>query len=146
MVKTDTKRSKKLVSVRELERDRASMDVVSARARSEAANRAVQNQRELIEKEQREALGNSGTIDPNELQLTWACIEAAQEELKNRESLLEKAEENLQEKSAILMAAHRKVRQMEALLKKVVDEKSKLEGAKEQREIDDLATNREARK
>ena len=142
----DTKRPQKLVAFRELERDRASMAVFSARSRTESAKRAVENQRATVEKEQDKASVDKGSFDPNEMQLSLACIEASRDELKEREALLSQAESDLEEKAAKLMITHKKVQQMELLFDKAVQEKAKMENNKEQREIDDLATNREARK
>ena len=147
MAVTDTKRAKKLVTFREVERDRASLALSLARAKTVSAEEAVNAQLAKLEEEKKlVSLERDNSLSTETMQLILACIEASRDDLREKEAQLNEAEAEVDTKMAALMETHKRMRQMEALLKKAGDTASKSARTKEQREIDDLAINRGARK
>lgn len=147
MAQSDPKKAERLVSFRKLERERASMDVQSARAAVTSAEHAVQAQEQLIEKEAAEAVPGAGeAFHPEDLVLAFACVDAARLDLTTKKSTLASAEAKLGQKASVLLSAHKKVRQMEALATAARTAQQQIAKTKENKEIDDLAINREARK
>jgi hypothetical protein len=147
MAEYDPKKAARLVSFRKLERERASRDVFAARADVSSAKSAVEVQQHLIEQEAAEIpKGNGEVIRPEDMSLALACIEAARLELKVKEGQLNTAEQKLGDKANRLLAVHKKVRQMETLKAAAEEVRNKAAHTKENREIDDMAQHREARK
>jgi len=147
MTDSDPKKAKRLVSFRKLQRERASMEVVTARAAVHRAENAVKDQEQLIEKEAEDACPSRGEcVRPEDLVLALACVEAARSDLNQKKSNLAAAEKQLGVKAGVLLAAHKKVRQMEALATAAETAHKQQAKSKETKEIDDLAVNREARK
>jgi flagellar export protein FliJ len=122
------------------------MEVHTARTAKENAKRAVDTQKELLQKESQQAQDNDNNpISSLDLQLALAVVEAVRADLASKTELLKRAESALGQKAKALLATHRKVQQMESLKDKASMETQKAAKRKEQAEIDDLATNREAR-
>lgn len=147
MAEYDPKKAERLVSFRKLEREQASIETASAKAAVSTAENAIAAQENLITWEIDNLSGEKGKVShPEDMHLALACVEAARSELKQKETLLEKAREILGKRSQKLLLAHKKVRQMEALEAAAAAAVKKAAKQKENREIDDLAVNREARK
>lgn len=147
MAESDPKKAERLVSFRKLERERASMEVMSARAAVTSAEGAVRDQEQLIEKEAVDAALDRGeAVRPEDIVLAFACVDAARHDLKQKKTTLASAEKTLGQKASVLLSAHKKVRQMEALASAAETRQKQIAKAKETKEIDDLAIHREARK
>jgi hypothetical protein len=147
MAEHDFKKAERLVSFRKLERERASRELASAGTAVRTAENAIAAQENLIALEVSNLSGEKGERSrPEEMHLALACVEAARLELKQKEELLKKAEESFGQKSQKLLLIHKKVRQMETLQTAARAALKKASKQKENREIDDLAVNREARK
>ena len=140
------KRARRLVTFRTLQRDRASREVQTARQAKESAETHVRNSEETVRREAEAAQEISEwTRTPEDIQLALACVDAARAELSAKHQTLKNAEKHLGAKSKLLLATHKKVQQMEALKQRAAMAARTHEKKREQAEIDDLATNREAR-
>jgi flagellar export protein FliJ len=147
MTEDTSKRAKRLVTFRELQRERASREVLVARAARESAADALRSHEALVQDEAKSAQADNGTArTAEEIQLAIACVEALRAELENKREVLRNSERALGTKSKALLATHKKVQQMERLKEQAVIETHQMEKKREQSEIDDLAINRKARR
>jgi flagellar export protein FliJ len=143
MAVTDTKRAKKLVAFREVERDRASMALSHAKAKRVSAEAAVSHQVARLEEERaRASLKDDASFQPETMQLILACIEATRDDLTSKEAALRAAEAEVDANAAHLMKTHRQMRQTEMLLERAGEIASKRARDREQRDTDDLAISR----
>ena len=147
MVEHNLQQAKRLVSFRKMQRDRASIEAASARRAAEKAKDEVSTQEKRVADESENLPANRGeTMSPEDAALDLACIEAERMDLNLKRAALRAAEQTFGQKSGILLAAHNKVRQMEALESAAKTAQKQVAKKKENKEIDDLAINKEARK
>ncbi|MCP4600075.1 MAG: hypothetical protein GY847_05975 [Proteobacteria bacterium] len=145
MTTDSTKRIKRLISYREVERDKAGVDVSLSKVKRDRAKDAVNNAKQIVENELTEVTNQlDSPFSADDMQIAINCLRAAADEMTTREETLGNAESELNKKTRCLLAAHLRVKQMEVLQGILQKRRDKEIRSKEQREIDDLVTTREA--
>ena len=139
-----TKRVKRLVSFRELERDRAGGVVAASRRRRDQAEEARDSAQDAAEQEITQAVPKVGEpVYATDMQLARGCVDSAKQELEVMEKRLFQAESEFRSKMTMLLEVHKKVKQMENLYQTLRETESRQQNSKEQREIDDLVNTKE---
>ncbi len=139
------RRVKRLISYRKIGRDKAGVDVSMSKAKRDRVENEVNAAKQTVKDEQTEVANHTKeSFEADDMQLSICCLKAAVDDAATKKEQLDKAESEVNEKTHRLLAAHRQVKQMDALQETIQKQRDQKIRSKEQREIDDLATTREA--
>ena len=145
MEDSSSKRVKRLLSFRERAREKAGSVVGASKSRRDKAHNKLDNAKQVHTDEIDEVVNQMGKpFMAEDVHLAIICANAAESDVDERVRELGVAEKELDEKTRLLIEAHNRVKQMGELLKIMKERREKETRIKEQRELDDLVTTREA--